>query len=96
MKFNENSFVLDIRDMKFHLRDGFDGTLADALREVADYLEKPTPNLITRKKMDFKSVWFEFLDVLDKGGKLNIKGAGLNQYNPVNGWQKLDNGANFN
>ncbi len=103
MQFKDKSHVLDIRQLRFHLSDNFDGSLADAFREVADYLDTATDKLPSHdktpediKKTQSNPAWPQFLEVVKKGGKLFISGAGLNRYNhDKNDWDQLPTKVKF-
>lgn len=98
---NEVKKILDIDCLYFHLPDDFEGTLPEAFRMLADYLEKPTPNL--KKKNEPKlcehNIWDQFLADVKKGGKVTSL-IRLSEYNEKKKkWQKINGktlpGVNF-
>jgi len=92
---SKDSRILHLVDFRFKLRDGFDGNLADALREAADYLDEPTPkSSIPDKKQLKKDIWREFLRTIKSGGKLLAEGADIYAWKPVdNSWKRLNRGV---
>jgi len=90
----DKSRVLEINKLRFMLSKSFEGTLSEALREVADYLEKPTRPLNTEnKEKTEKSEWNDFMDTVERGGQLSCVGIDCHRFNVAeNKWDKLPRG----
>ncbi|MEE8150639.1 MAG: hypothetical protein V3T43_02845 [Nitrosomonadaceae bacterium] len=87
--------ILSINSMRFKLSDNFEGTVAEALRELADYLEKPTPDL---PPADWEKVkadgWPEFVDTVNRGGRVLAMGVNCHRLNTgKNLWEKMPRGV---
>jgi len=89
---------LSIGTLFFKLPDDFDGTAADALRLLADYMDKPTkrihPTKAPETEADVKwiremswidahrEVWEKFLDTIDHGGRVEALALSISEHNP--------------
>lgn len=93
--------ILGIDGLYFHLPDDYEGTLPEAFRLLADYLEKPTPNLHNKSnpKLCEHNIWNQFLDDVKKGGKV-CGSIRLSEYDEEKKkWEKINGktlpGVNF-
>jgi len=72
LKDAEDMKTLTIGECVFQLPDDFEGFLPDALRLMADYLEKPKEQIHEANLCEGKAVsnelWADFLTVIGKGG----------------------------
>lgn len=74
--------VLHIGNLRFKLPEDFSGSFADGLRLVADYLDKPKPELAQKCKSD--DLWIEFMTLVAEGRNLLAKEVALVSWNPEN------------
>lgn len=61
--------ILTIKNTFFKLPERFKGSVSDALRMLAEYLETDTKPLKPETKT-MKDDWDDFLDTMGRGGKL--------------------------
>jgi len=77
----------------FELPDDFSGTVSDALRLMADYIDTPTKQM-TEPKED-QPTFDEFLHTLEEGGKLLTKISVQYLNKETNKWEKQPQGAKW-
>lgn len=64
--------MIKFNNTYFRLSDGFKGSVADALREMADYFDSKTDPLPKNKhRPDEDDGWLCFLEIVDNGGRFS-------------------------
>lgn len=63
--------LLAIDGLRFNLPDDFSGTLSDALRLAAEYIESDSPSLLNDGEKS-ANTWESYLDTVSKGGRISI------------------------
>ena len=84
--------IFTIANTWFELPNDFNGTAADALRLMADYLDTPTKPMGPGSK---DGTFQDFLQARKDGGKLLSNGISVQFLNEKNEWELQPQGAVF-